>query len=153
MYWKMLVKWKYSTETTIADDKKTNSIKVQFRVVQNENIFSDEDDGRALCAILPVKTKPIDAREGSDGNRSHSTQPQAQQPLVMNPQQVLNQPPAKRQRVDVQASVQIQQHPNNCGPKLTARQIKVRCFDVVELGLPDYFEVIKNPMDLGTIRK
>ncbi|EED87257.1 predicted protein, partial [Thalassiosira pseudonana CCMP1335] len=25
--------------------------------------------------------------------------------------------------------------------------------DPVELGLPDYFEVIKNPMDLGTVKK
>ena len=59
-------KWKCRTETTIADDIATNSIKVQVRV-ENENIFSHEDDGRALYANLPVKTKPIDAREGSDG--------------------------------------------------------------------------------------
>ena len=57
--------WKYSTEITIEDDK--NSIKVQVRV-QHENIFSHEDDERALSTIVPkrkkVNTKPIQIDNG-----------------------------------------------------------------------------------------
>jgi len=60
----------------------------------------------------------------------------------------------------------------NKGLQLAPQKIKTKCLDVlkvlqshqhgwvfnspvdpVELGLPDYFEVIKTPMDLGTIRK
>jgi len=60
----------------------------------------------------------------------------------------------------------------NKGLQLPPQKIKAKCLDVlkvlqshqhgwvfnspvdpVELGLPDYFEVIKTPMDLGTIRK
>ena len=58
--------WRCRTETSIEDDKKTNSIKVQVRV-QND-IFSHEDDGRALSVILPkrkkVNTKPIKIDNG-----------------------------------------------------------------------------------------
>jgi E1A/CREB-binding protein len=58
------------------------------------------------------------------------------------------------------------------GLQLSPQKVKTKCLEVlktlqshqhawvfnspvdpVELGLPDYFEVIKNPMDLGTIRK
>lgn len=60
----------------------------------------------------------------------------------------------------------------NTGLQLTPQKLKTKCLDVlkvlqshqhgwvfnspvdpVELGLPDYFEVIKKPMDLGTIKK
>ena len=60
----------------------------------------------------------------------------------------------------------------NKGLQLSPQKLKTKCLDVlkllqghqhswvfnspvdpVELGLPDYFEVIKRPMDLGTIRK
>ena len=69
---------------------------------------------------------------------------------------------------------QIEKHIEslNTGMRLAPPVLKAKCLEVlkilqghqhgwvfnspvdpVELGLPDYFEVIKNPMDLGTIRK
>lgn len=69
---------------------------------------------------------------------------------------------------------QIERHIEslNRGIQLPVAQLKIRCLDVlkvlsahehgwvfnspvdpVELGLPDYFEVVKRPMDLGTIKK